>query len=242
MRSIFGIFARSSIYKILTLFLGLVIADVLLYIIGLQGWFRDYNIGLNEHFPTWMLMALVFFIVYLMTVFILARVTSNKREKNAFTLQRLSSSEREIFIVQTFYNIVVFTILWAVQLAVLLALALYHKSNLPVEINSGITIFGMFHFNRFLNLIFPLSNYIQYLLKILLIIWTSLIISAYSYRERGERANYSLVVYLGIITYFYGSNLFLKSGYELIMISMMVFIAIVEVYNIYKIDKGEGRS
>jgi len=228
LKSIFNLFARSSIKKLMVLYLIMTLVEVFLFVYWVSG-MRKVNVILSlSELDIWSYIRLFYGIAYLATVFILVKSTSEKGSNSVYTLRRLSSSEKDIFIAQTLYNVGVFVILWAVQLVVILGLMVYYKSVAPIDINLGLSIFEAFHLNWSINSFLPLSDFFLYFVRIYSIIGLGMVIAGRAYKERRGRWDALLSPYLTIL--FFLNTSFLNKIVGIVFMLMMT-VLIYQVIN-----------
>lgn len=171
--SIWMLMARSTIYKVLGLFLGLIAADGALF--ALMPWIEEQKVRsvaslapgasvavelerMFQYFPV------VFGVCLLALTAVLCLNGCEFSAKQGYTLRRLRVSQREIFLWQAAHNAVCYLLLWAVQTGVVFVLCRYYVAHYqemtmwyPDMVNDQTMVLA-FYRNSFLHSLLPLAD------------------------------------------------------------------------------------
>ena len=149
--SVFTLLARSTVYKLLGIFAGLLLAETaLFFLLGLPA-----GVGIEKVLGAsglrW-----VFAGALLLVSLLLSTTGTDAGGKSDYTLRRLSVSRRALFLWQVGYNFLVFLVLWAVQALFAYGLCLLCVEKL--EITSSQAILLAFYRDDFLHALLPLDE------------------------------------------------------------------------------------
>lgn len=155
--SVFMLMARSSIYKVIGLFVLMAAAEWSLFYARLrQGATGDsFNLELvfDESHLMW-----VFGIGFLLITILLSRTGCEFSSKVGYTLKRLSVSERFVFFWQSLYNILCYLMFWMVQILIVFGLCSLYVKMAPEGYVTNQTVFLAFYRNDFLHSLLPMED------------------------------------------------------------------------------------
>ena len=154
-QSVFEMITRSSIYKVLLVVGGMLVAEAILF------WNALMYLGgacLEEHIDQ-SYYSIVFKIAYVLITIAIVFPGMNIGSTQTYTLQRLRIKERWIYGLQIIYNLLAYMILWGAQLAMLLVSAVLYQKYLPEgALWTNQTLFIAFYRNDFMHSILPLED------------------------------------------------------------------------------------
>lgn len=210
--SVFGLFARSSIYRVLVVMLFMGIAEAGLFWHGLQETLADYNNlkGMEAfekvadvlHFEeiidknhiSWCFAA-----AFILITFFICLPGTEYQSKTGYTLRRLSVSEKSILLIQAIYNMAVYFILLAVQVLICFEFYSLYTSQIPAEFVGNQTIFLAFYRSDFLHSILPLSEIWLWIRNAFLVVGLGFAAAEFPYRQRRKGYGAAVIV-LGVYT------------------------------------------
>lgn len=167
--SVFMLMARSTIYKVIGLFV--VMAAVgwsLVYFRLKQGATGDsFNLELVIEESR---ISLVFAIAFVLITILLSRTGCEFSSKLGYTLKRLSISERWIFFWQSLYNMMCYLMFWMVQVLVVFWFCSLYVKMAPEGYVTNQTIFLAFYRSDFLHSLLPMENVIFWVKNIIAVI------------------------------------------------------------------------
>ena len=188
--SIFMLLSRSSIYRVLLRFAGLILAESGLFYWAMQRKWNlicEGNIGLEGLLSDSQLF-LVFVFCFAQITGILSNVGFESESQVGYTLQRLSVSEKTIVLWHWCYNCLCFLMLWWVQILTALGLCLWYVKAAPAEMVTGQTIMLACYRNAFLRHLFPLADIFGWIRNAALIITFGLLTAKAPYfNRRGKK-------------------------------------------------------
>ena len=244
--SVFGLYARSSVYRVLGVLAVMGLAEAGLFLRKLQTALADYNNpqGIDEfgrgpellhfeeildgcHIPLCFMLAFI-----LITVFLCLPGTEFQ-SKTGYTLRRLSVSERRVLFIQWAYNMAVYVIILAVQALICFCLGLVYIQEAPAELVNNQTVFLAFYRSEFLHALLPLAEAGMWLRNAFLVIGLGFAAAEFSYNQR--RKGYGVaIVTLGLFTIL--SFRTEMGSFSSIFITMIVVATYVgnAVYNLFR--------
>ena len=208
--SVFGLYARSSIYRALGVLLVMGVAEAGLFMAKLNAALADYNNpqSVNEfgrgpemlHFEEILEgchIPLCFTVAFILVTIFLCLPGTEFQSKAGYTLRRLSISERSVLLVQWMYNMAVYIILLAVQLLICFSLSFVYMREVPAELIGNQTVFLAFYRSEFMHALLPLSEAGMWFRNIFLVIGLGFAAAEFSYNQR--RKGYGIaIIALGI--------------------------------------------
>ena len=215
--SVFGLFARSSVYKVLLILIAMCAVQSLCFYMEVQDTVAAYEaIGadvasLEKVFEK--AAVNVYFRVALVLVSVVICLPGCEFKSNtSYTLRRLSVSERTIFFYQAAYNMLICCMLIAVQLVTVFGLARYYIATVPAQFISNQTIALAFYRNNFLHSLLPMEDVGLWIRNGLLVLSLGMACAEFPYRQRRHKfsataialVSYTIVLFdrsIGQITY-----------------------------------------
>ena len=201
--SVFGLYARSSLFRVIGILLLMCAVEVAFFHFELQDALKAYEVvgsgmaSLERMFK--MAATNVYFRIALVLITIVICLPGCEfKSKTGYTLRRLTISERAVFFHQAAYNLLVYIMLFAVQLTLVFALSQYYLSAVPKECISNQTMFLAFYRNDFLHSLLPLEDVGLWIRNGLLIITFALATAEYPYRQRRHKFSSTA---LALLTY-----------------------------------------
>lgn len=222
--SVFSLIARSSIYKLLLLFLLLAAAESVLFCLRLQSTLSAAAAlqlepdGMEYVFTGGKVFWSSAVIFVLMTAQ-LCRVGCDFGSSQSYTLRRLRITEKSVFIWQTIFNILSFLMLWAVQLGV--AMALCHAYVSVVQETSGQAIMLAFYRHKFLHSLLPLSDVSRYIRNIALVLALGIGAAKFSWNNRRGKLGVEIIALTALTVVFFAA----ETGSDN-MDSIVIFLAL----------------
>lgn len=197
--SVFGLFVRSSIYKVIGILLIMCALEILLFHTELKGALSDYN-SESEHNTFAQLENIFsdsiapwcFALAFALITVALCLTGTEYKSKTGYTLRRLSVSEKHVFFYQALCNFFMYFLLWATQAALCYILSLYYINSSPEAFLGNQTVFLAFYRSKFLHAVLPLSNALLWVRNFLLIIALSLSSAEFPFKQR--RKSFSVTI------------------------------------------------
>ena len=197
--SIFELFARNTIYKILLVLVAMGAAQIAMFRKVMQEWIpQDYyemNIQTVEHYMLEYMVDQSHSVIFMGIAFVLITAIlcwngCNLGSKSSYTLQRLQVKEKTIFMMQGIYNSLCYILLLAVQTGIF-----FIQSNLYTAQAGHVTnqtVFLAFYRNGFMHSILPLEGMARWICNILIIVGCGLVTAVFSYLQRRGKVAWSV--------------------------------------------------
>jgi hypothetical protein len=192
--SVLMLAARSTIYKVLGLFVVLAITQGTLFYFTLQKTLSGEPVGLEQLISQ----SRISIVGGVCFVLLCAQLSLTGCElggsKVRYTLQRLSVREEAAVCWWAGYNAVCFLLFWVVQLVIALLLCKLYVTHIDPAYVSGQTIFLAFYRNRFLHSLLPLAETSRYVRNGIFILCLGISAACFSFRQRRGEKGIAMVV------------------------------------------------
>lgn len=189
-QSVFEMITRSSIYKVLLVVGGMLVAEAILF------WNALMYLGgacLEEHIDQ-SYYSIVFKIAYVLITIAIVFPGMNIGSTQTYTLQRLRIKERWIYGLQIIYNLLAYMILWGAQLAMLLVSAVLYQKYLPKgALWTNQTLFIAFYRNDFMHSILPLEDGPSWWVLGLIGVSTAILTAEFTKQQRNGKFVFELL-------------------------------------------------
>ena len=245
--SVFGLFARSSIYKILLIIAAMATVQTSLFLTAFNKQMTAYESGVGlpalEQVLDYSDFYLIFIVGFVAISVLLCLTGTSFSSKTGYTLDRLSVSERAVFFCQAIYNLLVFIILWTAELALCFGLSIYFIKNAPAEAVSNQTIFLAFYRDSFLHTLLPLSEVLLWIRNIFLLIALTIATAEYPYKQRRKKLGLSAMAMIIFTVVFFKAGAIADTFNSFLVIVVAVINVIEMCYNFFSEDNGyEGEN
>lgn len=155
--SVFMLMARSSIYKVISVLILMTVAELGLFYGRMKVWAVGDTYNLEMMIDGSRVVG-VFGVAFVLITLFLCQTGCGFSSKTGYTLRRLSISERWVFVWQSLYNMMCYSLLWFVQILVVFGLCNIYVSMAPEGFVTNQTIFLAFYRNDFLHSLFPMED------------------------------------------------------------------------------------
>ncbi len=230
--SVFGLFAQSSIYKILGIILLMILAETGLFAYAYIPAMSSEGIGRFEHYIDRSHIELCLAAAFIVITIVLCLQGTEFSSKVGYTLRRLSVSEKAVFFCQAIFNTISYLILWAVQVGILYAFSLWYTTKTPTEFVNNQSIFLSSYRSEFFHTILPLSEVMLWIRNILLFISLGFASAEFPYIQRRRKHSLFIVPLSIFMLLFFITGI---GAVENIMASIFIFVIVVckSLYDIY---------
>lgn len=230
--SVFGLFAQSSIYKILGIILLMILAETDLFAYAYIPAMSSEGIGRFEHYIDRSHIELCLAAAFIVITIVLCLQGTEFSSKVGYTLRRLSVSEKAVFFCQAIFNTISYLILWAVQVGILYAFSLWYTTKTPTEFVNNQSIFLSSYRSEFFHTILPLSEVMLWIRNILLFISLGFASAEFPYIQRRRKHSLFIVPLSIFMLLFFITGI---GAVENIMASIFIFVIVVckSLYDIY---------
>ena len=231
--SVLMLAARSTLYKLLGLFLIMAAAESVLFYITMQKAQAEGLHGL-EQMITQSRLALVCGVCFLLVCTLLSLTGCELfGSKLRYTIKRLSVREGTTVLWWAVYNILIFFVFWAVQLLIVLLLCRFYTSTLDPAQLSDQTMFLAFYRHKFLHSLLPLAETSRYIRNVILILGLGVSSACFSFRQRQNQKGIAIFL-LAVVTVLMFSREMGSFGNDIFMMLIVLVVAGSAVVNIWK--------
>lgn len=242
--SVFGLFAQSSILKILLVIIAMAASQFFVFTSKLGKSLDIYDAGLTfPHVETLIEHSRIAWIccaAFVIISVLLCLPGTSFSSKTGYTLDRLSISPRAVFFCQAIYNLFVCFILWTAQAVVCFGLGLYYVKNAPAELVGNQSIFLAFYRNSFLHALLPLSEITVWIRNGFLIIALAIATAEYPFKQRHKKLGFSAIAMVLFTIVFFKTDI--VNSFNTILIIVVSIINIIEMcYNFFSEDNSYER-
>lgn len=230
--SLFGLFARSSIYKVLSILGLMCVAEIVLFASKFAGEASAEYVGRFEHYVGVSRLEIIFGLTFVLITVILCLPGTEFGSKVGYTIRRLQINERAIFFHQAIFNSVVYILLWSVQIVLLYGFSIWYSSTVPPQFANNQSIFLAFYRDSFLHTVLPLSEVMLWIRNLLLVIALGFASAEFPFIQRRKKYS-TFIVPVAIYTLlFFACDV---GAVENIAFSILLFVIVVSksLYDIY---------
>ncbi len=231
--SVFGLFARCSAYKILGILFVMSLAEIGLFVREVKKAVATYHELLSldlvslddlERVMDQSGLFWCFAVALILITVVLCLPGCAFGSQTGYTLRRLSVEERATFFHQAVYNVLIYTVFFAIQIALAFFLCVYYQNTIPESFVSNQTLFLAFYRNEFLHGLLPLSDLALWSRNAALILALGFCAAEFPYKQR--RGKYALSI---LFLLFYGIAFFRRSIGDLFHCILTVLIALLAI-------------
>lgn len=234
--SVFMLMIRYSFYKVLGLLAAMAVLETGVF------WFAFRKGGSQDGFGLEYVIekshiGVVFLIVFvILDVILISFAGYEKQETHRYTLMRLSVTRKELYYLQSIYNILCYILFWMVQVLVVIFFCFLYVQNAPAEWVTEQTIFLAFYRSQFLHSLLPFEDFPYWIQNILMCITLGLTSAGYLKEERKPRKTRGIV--WGIMYGRFNGRVGIYTPCILFVIGCIVCVA----YVIYRVNEEEIES
>lgn len=242
--SIFELFTRSTIYKILPVFVAMGAAQIFMFHKAMLEWFPadSYHLDFQaiEYYTLEYMMdrsksEIFLGIAFVAITAILCWNGCNIGSKSSYTIQRLQVTEKKIFIMQSIYNTLCYVLLWGTQIGVFFIQSSLYEARAGHLTNQ--TIFLAYYRNDFMHSVLPLEATVRWMVNILIIVGCGISAAMFTYLQRRGKRTLSFLIIIAFVFIGYVQELGEVLGFVIV-----IFIWVPVAFWFYRhlIQKKEG--
>lgn len=234
--AVFMLIIRYSFYKILGLLAAMTVIETGLFWFALRKGGSQDGFGL-EYVIEKSHIAIVFWIMFvILDVILISFVGYEKQETHRYTLMRLSVTRKEIYFLQSSYNILCYVMFWAVQAFIVIFFSFLYVQNAPAEWVTEQTVFLAFYRSQFMHALLPLEDFPYWIQNVLMCIVLGFTSADYL-KEEGKIRKSRGITWGIIYVSFYG-----RLGVYVPCILFSIFCIGCIIYVIYQVNREEAES
>lgn len=227
--SVFGLYARSSIFKIMGILLLMGGVQIALFAknyfpsISASSSASDVNdmiwqgdtasIHFLQNYIEMSGISKICLVGFLLLTFVLCMTGTEYSSKTSYTLKRLSVSEKSTYFHQAVYNTFAYVLFGAVQLVIIFIIGTIFAETAPAESVHKQVLFLTFYQDYFLHALFPMEDGLLWFRNVCWLIALGAATADFPYvQRRGSKFNMSLVVILVMVIGFGGNHRAFSEG------------------------------
>ncbi len=191
--SVLMLAARSTIYKVIALFVVMTAAQGTLFYLALQKVVDGEPLGLEQLINQSRIPVVGAVCFLFLSALLSLSGCETGGSKLRYTLQRLSISEKITVFWWAGYNVACFLLFWVVQLVIALLLCQLYVVRMDPTYVSGQTICLAFYRNNFLHSLLPLAETSRYIRNGILIFCLGISAACFSFRQRRGKIGIAVV-------------------------------------------------
>lgn len=240
--SVFMLFVRGSVYKVLVVLAAMVLAESVLVFAVLKDWLEAeaqnaldtyaLNSLVTESEIVW-----VFFAAFLLITLILCLFGCDRNGKLEYTIQRLGISPISIFFWQAACNALMYVLLWLVQLYAAFGFGLYYLKVADPSWVTNQTLFLEFHRSDFLFSLLPMENGGCYVLNIIMVLCLGIVTARVPHCQRKKHIPIAIFVMLGLMLLIWPQGVG-EGAAIAVLISVSILIAGMSILSVYLAEPG----
>ena len=241
--SIFELFARNTIYKILLVLIAMGITQVAMFRKVMYEWIPMdyYNLDFQaiEHYTLEYMVDQSKSVIFMAIAFVLITVIlclngCNMGSKSSYTLWRLQVTEKKIFTMQSIYNSLCYMLLFGFQIVVFFIQSSMYTENAEYVTNQ--TVFLAFYRNDFMHSVLPLEGTMRWIASVLMVLGCGVATTVFTYQQRRGKVAWSLFLVVACILVGFKEGL----GEQIaLLIAMIIWGMIIISYYARKTQKEE---
>lgn len=190
--SVFMLMARCSFYKILGLLAVMTTVETGLFFMALNREVNKEGFGL-EYVIQKSHIAIVFFLAFvILDIILISFVGYGKSGTHRYTLMRLLVTRKEVYFIQSIFNVLCYILFWVTQILVIVMLCYIYIRNVPEGYVTGQTIFLAFYRNDFLHSLLPFEDFPFWIRQILICVALGFRSSMYLSEETKPKRGYGV--------------------------------------------------
>lgn len=227
--SVFMLYARSSLFRILLLFVLMAAAELVMFYFAAEKIVTMESISLERMFERSHI-SLVLALVFVLMSLQLCSVGCEFGSRQGYTLRRLMVSERAVFAWQAAFNSIMYFILLVLQLGLALLMCSYGVEKLGAWASNQ-SIYLAFYRSEFLHSLLPLDDWTRYLRNFCMIIALGTASALFSYHQRRKKIGISMIIMLPVtVLGFCGSTGSVGGD-----VALTMFYVVVTAWCIYRV-------
>lgn len=207
--SVFALIARNSLYKILAILLVMCVLQCSLFCFCFHETLKSYNANIDavdqvtertveapeltegvKRFEKLIIQSFfpqIFAVFFLFITLCLCLTGTEYSVQTGYTLCRLSISEKQIFLHQAIYNMLIYLLTVTVQICVIFSLGIFYTMNTPTEFVSNQTLFLAFYRSDFLHSLLPLDEFALWIRNGIGCVTLGFAAAEFPYKQRRRR-------------------------------------------------------
>ena len=233
--SIFELFARNTIFKILLVLVAMGTVQIAMFHKVMREWipldYYDLDFQAIEHYTLEYMVDRSNSVIFMGIAFVLITVIlcwngCNIGSKSSYTLQRLQVRENKIFIMQSIYNSLCYVLLLCTQIGVFFVQGSMYVARAGHVTNQ--TVFLAYYRNAFMHSVLPLEGAMRWSASVLMVLGCGVTTAVFTYLQRRGKIAWSLFMVVAITLV--GFKQELGNQTSIVMASIIWGIIVISAY------------
>lgn len=240
--SVFALFVRSSIYKVVGVLLLMAAVEFGRFYWNLRAAVKHFETSGGTAFPNLeqlLYSSGIFWCFAAALVLISAALCLPGCEfngKTGYTLKRLSITDREVVLTQAVYNLGVYLLLFFTQTVVCFGLCRLYTASAPTELISNQTVFLAFYRSPFLHSLLPMGEFALWVRNLFLVTALGWAAAVFHFIQRKKKFPVGLVIQIVLTILFFSSRNIHIGNHANILLMIVVSCAVLGegIYSVYR--------
>ena len=235
--SIFELFARNTIYKILLVLIAMGSAQITMFRKAMQEWipvdflYYELDVKAIEHYTLEYMVdqsnsEIFMGIAFVLITAILCWNGCNVGSKSSYTLQRLQVNGKIIFIMQSIYNCLCYVLLLGTCVGMFFIQSSMYVAQAGHVTNQ--TVLLAFYRNDFMHSVLPLEGTMRWIVNVLLVIGCGVSTAVFTYLQRRGKVAWSIFMVTACALVGFEQELGNQTG--LVVASIILGIVVISSY------------
>ena len=202
--SVFMLYIRSSVYKVLALLGAMAVLQTVLFMSvpefkmmrSLEKMHKFYGV---EDLLEKSGLFIVFGVAFVLLTLIVCYVGCEFSGKQGYTLRRLRISEKRVFLMQVLSNTLFYALFWLCEIVIIRVLMQIYLRYVPDAIYTNQMLMLSFYRNELLMAVMPMSNLVCLFRNIIWVLAMGVTSAYLPYMQRRRKIAFSLVVMAAIV-------------------------------------------
>ena len=240
--TIFELFTRNTIYKILLVLIAMGAAQIAMFRKVMYEWipmdYYDLDFQAIEHYTLEYMVdksksAVFMGIAFVLITAILCWNGCNIGSKSSYTLQRLQVTEKKIFIMQSIYNSLCYVLLLGAQVGVFFIMSgMYAK--LAGHVTNQ-TVFLAYYRNAFMHSILPLEGTMRWIASTFIVLGCGMAAAVFTYLQRRGKVAWSFFMVVACVLVGFKQEL----GNQITLVMMTIIWGIIAIASYFRMSQKE---
>lgn len=198
--SVLMLIARNSLYKVLTVCGVNCLVQCTAYLILVKKYLERtadvYVSGGLEHSFVIAKTPIICAVGFIVVCVFLAKTGCEFSAKSGYTLNRLSVSEKSIFVIRSVYNLMILISYWAFNLGIAFILMKLYGTMSPIAKLTNQSVFIAFYRSGYLHGLLPLADKLRWCADVISYIALAMLLSRFPYKQRRGKVSIAVIFFI----------------------------------------------
>ena len=238
--SIFMLFVRSSLYRVLAVIALMLVAECGVFFVTMKKFLDGMAAGERGYFVLNRLIeeskiGVLFCVAFILVTVLLCRVGSDRKGGLEYTIQRLGISPVRIFFLQAACNALFYALLWLVQVYTAFAFSTCYLHMADAALKTNQTLFLEAYRSGFLFGIFPMENVWGWIADVVLVLSLGIVTARVPHASRRRKLSFGFFAMMLVMAFAFWQgfgaidSMIILLGWPLLIVGMtIVFVFMTE--------------